>query len=422
MWKKLLVFAVVLVAALVALQFMMNDEDSRKTEQTEPSPQKPAEDDTQTVKPEEQETENDGMAEMLAEMSLEEKIGQMMFAGISGTEMSDSTNRLINSYHVGGLIFYKNNISSTSQIISLQNEIREANKGNKWPLLLGVDQEGGRISRLPNEVQNLPTSLAIGNVNNPVYAYEIGTLLGKEVKAFGFNLDFAPVLDVNSNANNPVIGDRSFGDNAEIVSRLGVETMKGIKSEKVIPVVKHFPGHGDTAVDSHLELPTVNKNLEELKQLELLPFAAAVENGADVVMAAHILLPEIDPNYPSSMSKVILTDMLRKQLGFNGVIITDDMTMGAIIDNYSIAQASVQSVKAGSDIILVAHEESNIEAAINALKAAVKNGEIKEERIDESVARIIRLKQKYNLDNAKVANVNTVQLNKAISEVLNQYN
>lgn len=415
MWKRLLLFGVVLVAALMAVQFMMSGNDANETE-----PKTPAGDDAQTVNPDNKEKELDAVAEMLADMSLEEKIGQMMFAGISGTEMSDSTAHLINSYHVGGLIFYKNNIASTSQIVTLQNEIRAANAGNKLPLLLGVDQEGGRISRLPNEVKNLPTSLAIGNVNNPAYSYEIGTLLGKEVKAFGFNLNFAPVLDVNSNPNNPVIGDRSFGDNPEIVSRLGVETMKGMMAEDVIPVVKHFPGHGDTSVDSHLELPTVNKSLAELEELELIPFQAAVENGADVVMAAHILLPKIDPDYPTSMSKVVLTDMLRKQLGFNGVIITDDMTMGAIADNYSIAQAALQSVKAGSDIILVAHGDSNIAATIDALKAAVEKGEIKEERINESVARIIRLKQKYNLEDAAIPNVNVEELNQEISTVLNQ--
>ncbi len=419
MWKKLLLFGVVLVAALLAVQFMMSGNDANEAEL---EPKKPAGDSKQTVTPDKEETELDAVAELLAEMSLEEKIGQMMFAGISGTVMSDSTNNLINSYHVGGLIFYKNNIASTSQIVTLQNEIRAANAGNKLPLLLGVDQEGGRISRMPNEVKNLPTSLAIGKVNNPAYSYEIGTLLGQEVKAFGFNLNFAPVLDVNSNPNNPVIGDRSFGDNPEIVIRLGIETMKGIMKEEVIPVVKHFPGHGDTSVDSHLELPTVNKSLAELEELELIPFQAAVENGADVVMAAHILLPKIDPDYPSSMSKVVLTDMLRKQLGFNGVIITDDMTMGAIADNYSIAQAAVQSVKAGSDIILVAHGDSNISATIDALIAAVESGEIKEERINESVARIIRLKQKYNLEDSVVPSVNVEGLNREISEVLNQYN
>lgn len=417
MWKRLFVFAVVLTAALLLVQWMMSGEEEAETE----TPKKPAEEEVQTAAPAE-ESENDPVSDMVDEMSLEEKIGQMMFAGFSGTEMSESIDRLINTYKIGGIIFYKHNIQSAAQMIALQNEIREGNHANKLPLLFGVDQEGGRISRMPDEVKNLPASLAIGNVNNREYSYEIGTLLGKQVKAFGFNLDFAPVLDVHSNPNNPVIGDRSFGTDPKVVSTHGVETMKGIQSENIIPVVKHFPGHGDTSVDSHLELPIVNKNLDELEQLELIPFAEAVENGADVVMAAHILLPQIDQDYPSSMSKVIMTDILREQLGFNGVIITDDMTMGAIVKNYSVAAASVQSVKAGMDIILVAHGEENIIAAAEALKAAVENGEITEERINESVARIIRLKQKYNLDDAKVPPVNIEKLNQEISDVLNKYN
>lgn len=426
MWKRLAVFGLVLVAALFAVQVLLSEDDERRTEEpsvpeeaTEEEKEPQGENEPWPV--EEQETERDLVFELLEDMSLEEKIGQMLFVGISGTAMSDSTQRLLHDYHVGGLIFYKNNISSTSQIIALQNEIRAANKGNKLPLFLGVDQEGGRINRLPAEVKNMPTSLAIGHVNNPDYAYEVGAMLGKAVKAFGFNLNFAPVLDVNSNPNNPVIGDRSFGNEAQTVSHLGVQTMKGMMAEGVIPVVKHFPGHGDTSVDSHLELPTVHKSLAQLEELELVPFRAAVMNGADVVMAAHILLPQIDPDYPSSMSKAVLTDMLRKGLGFDGVIITDDMTMGAIVNHYSIPEAAVQSVKAGSDVLLIAHEESHIQAAIEALKAAVEKGDITEERLDESVARIIKLKQKYRLDDTSVEPVDVEALNEEIARVLNQY-
>nr|WP_295974527.1 beta-N-acetylhexosaminidase [uncultured Bacillus sp.] len=362
-----------------------------------------------------------GIKDKLSAMTLDEKIGQMIFAGISGTTMTEETNRLINSDQVGGIIFYKNNISSVQQVIALQNELRAANTGNRLPLFFGADQEGGQISRLPDSVQNLPSALTIGNKNNPKFANEIGRILGKELKNFGFNLDFAPVLDVNSNPNNPVIGNRSFGSNPDIVSTFGIEMMKGIQSEKVIPVVKHFPGHGDTSADSHLELPTVNKSLGELEQLEMIPFKEAVENGADVVMVAHILFPQIDPVYPSSMSKKIITDMLRGQLGFNGVVITDDITMGAIVNQYSIAQAAVQSVKAGSDIILVAHGNSYIQSVIQAIKSAVENGEITEDRIDDSAARIIHLKQSYSLENTRVQNVNIEQLNQQISAVLNQY-
>jgi beta-N-acetylhexosaminidase len=242
-----------------------------------------------------------------------------------------------------------------------------------------------------------------------------------ELNAFGFNLDFAPVLDVNSNPNNPVIGDRSFGNDASVVSRLGTKTMKGIQSQGVISVIKHFPGHGDTSVDSHLELPTVNKSFGQLKEVELVPFAHAIENGADIVMAAHILLPKIDSEYPASMSKPILTGILRDDLGFDGVILTDDMTMGAITENFEIGRAAVQSVKAGSDIILVAHDYENVVATFKALKAAVESGEISEKRIDESVTRILQLKKKYDVRGEQIQAVNTNELNQTIRILLGSY-
>ncbi|UZN01027.1 hypothetical protein OL548_18860 [Lysinibacillus sp. MHQ-1] len=202
----------------------------------------------------------------------------------------------------------------------------------------------------------------------------MGQLLGEQLKAFGFNLDFAPVMDVNSNPNNPIIGDRSFSNKPDIVSQLGIQTMQGLESQQVIPVIKHFPGHGDTSVDSHLELPKVSKSLDDLTKLELIPFKAAIDKGVDVVMVGHILLPKIDQQYPSSMSKEIITGILRNQLGFDGVVMTDDMTMKAITNHFNIGQAAVDSVKAGNDIILIAHEFANVTAAIDALKAAVKNG------------------------------------------------
>src|SRR5699024_7365807 len=171
----------------------------------------------------------------------------------------------------------------------------------------------------------------------------------------------------------------SFGDNPDIVSKLGIQTMKGIQSQHVIPVIKHFPGHGDTDTDSHLELPEVDKNYDELADLELIPFKNAIEDGADVSMIAHILLPKIDPDYPSSMSKEVITNILREDLDFDGVVITDDLTMGAITDNYDIGKAALQSVQAGSDLMLVAHDYENVANVFNTLKEAVQNGELPEE-------------------------------------------
>lgn len=336
-------------------------------------------------------------------MSLDEKIGQMIFSGVDGTEMTTETENIIRNYHVGGIILFGNNIESKKQTVTFLNEMKNANTDNPYPLLLGVDEEGGSVTRMPDEIKNLPSSRSIGELNNPDVSFNVGTMLGKQMKALGFNLDFAPVLDVNSNPNNPVIGDRSFGDNPNIVTKLGVQTMKGIQNEGIISVMKHFPGHGDTGVDSHLELPEVNKSYEELAALELVPFKQAISKGADVNMVAHILLPKIDKDYPASMSKKVITGMLRDDFNFDGVVITDDLTMEAITDHYNVADASVQTVKAGGDLLLVAHDPNLIIEVFDTLKAAVEDGEISEDRIDKSVERITHLKETYEISDEKTS-------------------
>lgn len=361
------------------------------------------------------------IAEMISEMSLDEKIGQMIIAGISGTKLDPQTISLITNYKVGGMIFYQDNLVKPEQTVQLLNEIKTENLHNRLPLFLSVDQEGGRVTRLPGGLFNFPTNKEIGVINNSQFSYKVGTILGKELNGFGFNLDFAPVLDVNSNPKNPIIGDRSFGNNPDVVSKLGIQTMKGIQSQNIIATIKHFPGHGDTSVDSHLELPIVYKNLTELKKLELIPFERAIDNGADVVMVAHILLPKLDAHYPASMSKVVITDILRKQLDFGGVVITDDMTMKAITDHYKMGVAAVDSIIAGSDIILVAHDYNKIVEAITSIKVAVQKGEITEQRINDSVRRIIMLKKKYGMNNTNMGNVNIVELNHSIKNLLDEY-
>lgn len=364
--------------------------------------------------------ENQTISEVLSKMSLEDKIGQMILAGIFGTTLDTNAKNLISQFHVGGIIFYKNNFETPEQTVQLVNQLKAGNSSN-LPLFLSVDQEGGKVTRLPGGLVNFPPNNQIGDVNDPEFSYKVGSLLGYELKEFGLNLNFAPVLDINSNPNNPVIGDRSFGNNSEIVSTLGIQTMKGIQSQNVIPTIKHFPGHGDTSVDSHLELPIVNESLKELKELELIPFKRAIDDGADVVMVAHILLPELDKINPASMSKAVMTDILRKQLNFTGVIITDDMTMGAIVEHFDIGKAAVESVKAGSDIILIGHDYNNVVKIISSLKTAVENGEISEQRLNESVERIIQLKRKYSLNDNKVENPNISEINQSINSLLNHY-
>ncbi|WP_019911168.1 beta-N-acetylhexosaminidase [Paenibacillus sp. HW567] len=362
-------------------------------------------------------TENgaqEAITEQIAGMTLEEKIGQMLLVGIEGTALDDRANKMIAEDKVGGIILYADNIKSLKGMVKLTNDLKRSNEGNPAPLFISVDQEGGKVSRMPDEYAVIPANGKVGATGNAEAAGMMGRLLAREVLSAGFNMDFAPVLDINSNPDNPVIGDRSFGSTADRVTALGLAELKGIESEGVIPVVKHFPGHGDTSVDSHLELPVVNKTTAQLAKLEWLPFQAAFKEQADAVMVAHILFPKLDPKLPASLSKVIIGAQLRGQMGFNGVVITDDLTMGAIAKNYSLASAAVDTVLAGSDILLVAHEYSNEQVVRKALLTAVGSGDIPESRIDESVYRILSLKHKYQLTDNPVAVPDLTRLNQDI--------
>lgn len=360
----------------------------------------------------------DSIKIQIDKMSLTEKVGQLVIAGIDGYTNDEHSSDLIEKYKVSGFILLGQNIKDTNQTLALINSLKASNSKNKTPLFFGIDEEGGRISRLPIEFTKLPTNKVIGQKNNSTLSFNIGSLLGEELKAFGLNMDFAPVLDINSNPNNPVIGDRAFGTNALIVSKLGIATMKGIQAQNIISGVKHFPGHGDTSVDSHIGLPVVNNDLNRLKSFELLPFSKAIQNGADVVMVAHILLHKIDKVNPASFSKAVITDVLRNYLKYDGVVITDDMTMGAVVQNYDIGQAAVKSLNAGTDIILVCHDFDKETAVIEAIYKAVADNVISEKSIDEKLYRILKLKQKYNLKDSEVNSVNVKAINNSINNLI----
>ncbi|MFB9279964.1 beta-N-acetylhexosaminidase [Cohnella cellulosilytica] len=346
--------------------------------------------------------EEDPIELLLAKMTLEEKVGQVIVAGIEGTRIDDKMKKLIAEQHVGGLIWYKNNFSDLKGSVQLVNELKRANDGNPLPLFMSVDQEGGKVSRLPKDFTAMPDAVKVGRTGKPELAEEMGALLSNELRLMGFNMNFAPVLDVNSNPANPVIGTRAFGRDAESVATMGVAAMQGLQHGGTIAVVKHFPGHGDTSVDSHLELPSVGKTIAELEKLEWIPFRAAIQEGTDAVMIAHILFPKIDPDSPSSLSKTVITDLLRDRLGYAGVVITDDMTMGAIARNYGIEDASLQSFLAGSDLLLVAHGYDTARKVYDRLLEAVNSGALPESRLDESLRRIIALKLKYKLSDEAI--------------------
>ncbi|QSF47750.1 beta-N-acetylhexosaminidase [Paenibacillus tianjinensis] len=340
---------------------------------------------------------DDPLARQIAGMTLEAKIGQMLLVGIDGTKLDESAKRMISKDEVGGIILYKDNIQNLKSMVALINDLKKSNIGNTVPLFMSVDQEGGKVSRMPAEYTAIPSNAKVGISGNADSAGMMGRLLAREVLSAGFNMDFAPVLDINSNPDNPVIGERSFGSNADIVTRLGIAEMKGMSEEGAIPVIKHFPGHGDTSVDSHLELPVVNKTAAQLAKLEWLPFQAAIQEHADAVMVAHILYPKLDPEKPASLSKTIIGNLLRGQMGFDGVVITDDLTMGAITEHYTLPAAAIDTVLAGSDVLLIAHEYANEQMVRKALINGVKKGKIPESRIDESVYRILALKEQYHL-------------------------
>lgn len=336
-------------------------------------------------------------AAQLSEMTDKEKIGQLVMVGIEGTRMDDVARKMLDAYHVGGFIFFKDNIESTSQAVSLLNELKKANASNPVPLWLSIDEEGGRVTRFPEDYVKLPSSGKVGSGNDPDVTRQVGELIGQKVNSIGINMVYAPVLDVNSNPDNPVIGDRSFGETAEEVGRQGIASMKGIQEAGVVPVVKHFPGHGDTSVDSHLGLPVVTHDIKRLQELEIAPFRKAIEEGADVVMVGHLLMTAIDKNTPSSYSKAVITDLLRQELGFDGVVITDDMTMGAITKNIDAGEAAVQSILAGTNIVMIGHDYALEEAVIQAITEAVNSGVISGEVLDERVLATLALKQRYHL-------------------------
>ncbi|MDQ8735312.1 beta-N-acetylhexosaminidase [Paenibacillus sp. LHD-38] len=372
-----------------------------------------------TVAPTPEPTETvDPLKEKIANMTLDEKIGQMVLVGIEGTTMQANASEMLDKYHVGGFILYKENIADASQTLKLLNQLKKKNIRNPAPLWLSIDQEGGKVSRMPSEFTKIPPAAEVGRADQLAYTRKIGEALAAEVRALGFNMDFAPVLDINSNPNNPVIGNRSFGSDSETVMKHGIETMKAIQSKQVAAVVKHFPGHGDTSVDSHLELPVVNKTLADLEAFELLPFVEAIHQDADAIMIAHLLIPKIDKNYPASLSKTMITDLLRVDLGYDGVVITDDMTMGGITDHFDVGEAAVRSVQAGSDIILIGHDYQTQISVLKALKLSARDGIISKDTLDKSVYRILSLKEKYKLQDKSIEAIDVKAVNQQINAAL----
>jgi beta-N-acetylhexosaminidase len=322
-----------------------------------------------------------------------EKIGQLFMVGFEGTTVAPDLASFIKEYKPGGVILFSRNLESVEQIVDLTNDLQRCSPHS--PLLISIDQEGGRVSRLPKDFTIFPPCGVLGMCHSSELAYAAAATIAKELRSVGINMNMAPVLDVNSNPTNPVIGDRAFGTTPEPVCELGLATAGGLQDNRVVACGKHFPGHGDTAADSHKELPVVTAPREQLEQVEWPPFRRAAAQGIATMMTAHVLYSALDDQLPATLSPTIITRLLRDELRYDGVVLTDDLEMRAIIDHYGIEEATVRAVLAGCDMPLICKDRNREVAAITALDKAVADGTVPSHRLELSLARVARLKQRF---------------------------
>lgn len=331
--------------------------------------------------------------ELLSKMTLEEKIGQMLCFAFHGTEYNEQLKILIEDHHVGTIIHFARNIENLDQIYKLNKAIHEK---SKYPMFIGLDHEGGMVRRVMEDITYLPGAMALSNATDEEL-YKIYNQTGKELKILGFNMNYMPSVDVNNNPYNPVINSRSYSDEPNMVSKRGGIAAVAMQDALVLPTLKHFPGHGNTSVDSHVGLPIVEDTLEQLFETELVPFKEIIKKGIDGVMVAHILYKKIDDELPSSLSYKVITNLLKEKLGYKKLVITDSLTMSAIYNRYSLKEIVEKGINAGNDIIMFCGKATldEQETIINDFINLVKEGKIKEERINESVLKILKLKEKY---------------------------
>ena len=332
--------------------------------------------------------------EQLEKMTLEEKIGQMMIVFYNAPKMDNTLKSALTEVRPGGFILFSDNITTYEDTLQFIKEIKET---ANIPMFMSIDQEGGNVQRLytlkHDDVTYIPYMYNVGKVNDLELTKEVGRVIAEELRVFGINMDFAPVIDVYSNPDNKVIGNRSFGSNKELVAKHGYALASGLEENGIVPVYKHFPGHGNTATDSHYDLPVVDKTKEELMEVDLYPFIEAIKNDAKVIMIGHLAVPEITgDNTPASLSKKLITDFLKNELNFNGLVVTDALNMRALTNYYTKEEICSKAVEAGVDILLM---PSSSRTCLASVKNALGKGTIDEDRIDESVRKILKLKYEY---------------------------
>lgn len=337
------------------------------------------------------------------ELTLRQKIGQLVLYSMEGSEITPETEEMLRQYCIGNVIHFGNNVTDFAGAKQLNARLRRIIMENCAGIepLISVDHEGGRVFRFSRDFTWFPSQLAVGAADDVALTEKISFAMGEELRAAGFNLNFAPVVDVNNTSGNAVIGVRAYGDDPETVSRHALAMARGMQRAGVMACLKHFPGHGDTALDSHFCLPTVNKTLDELRRVELKPYADVFAQGAaDSIMTTHILFPKVEPDdVPATMSSVLLQDILRGELGFDGVTVSDGMHMLAIKDHYGVANGCVKAIKAGVDLLCIGTGGPGVQQSerecLDALYEAALSGEIPMARIDHAVERLLRAKAKF---------------------------
>jgi len=325
------------------------------------------------------------------------RVGQRFLVGFEGHTPSPDVRSLLREFGVGGVVLFARNVDAPEQLAELVRELQALARdaGHEWPLLVAVDQEGGRVQRLREPWTLWPALRAVGRAGDEAIARRMGQGLAAELAACGIRCDLAPVVDVDTNAANPVIGERSFGDDPDLVSRLGAAMIEGLQAGGVAACAKHFPGHGDTSVDSHLELPAVDHSRSRLEDVELRPFRAAIVAGVATVMTAHVLVRELDDQRPATLSPTIVGGLLRRELGFEGVVVSDDLEMKAVADAWPAPRAAVLAIQAGCDLLPVCHSAEAQVAAIEGVVRAVEAEEIGWKALDAAAARIRSLKERF---------------------------
>jgi beta-N-acetylhexosaminidase len=333
--------------------------------------------------------------------SLRREIGQLLIGSLPGTTITQEMQSLAREFQLGGVTLFKRNIEAPEQVAELSNDLQGLS--SELPLWVAVDQEGGRVARLRAPFTEWPPMATLGRAGDGTLAHRFASALAAELTAVGITLDYAPVLDIHTNPKNPIIGDRALAEDAETVAKLGARIIRGLQENGVAACGKHFPGHGDTSVDSHLALPLVEHPPDRIRRVECVPFREAIRNDVAFIMTAHILVPALDEQKPATLSPAIVRGMLREELGFNGVILSDDLEMKAIADTYTVPDAAVQAIAAGCDGVLVcrAHSTNAVEdaemqaAVLEAIVHAIEDGRIPFKRAEDALARNRKAKERF---------------------------